>query len=185
MSVRLVTAANWTGAKSAINTFLSNALVVHYSGAGVTVPAITLESAVSAISRSIAQGEQVDADEYSDADGLVFKYNLIRKYESARRRDASNNWHYGECITSVDVIGTRTADFVAAGLVDAITPPLVAELIEGLVGGLDILEMVVAGCALHQTSVLSVVAGAEYVEIDECHSNCHTSDYSSCDRGKR
>jgi len=185
MSVRLVAAADWTSAKSAINGLLSSFNAVHIaSTTGTITPSITLEAAITQISRSIAQGEQVDADEYSDGDGLVYKYNLLRKYESCRRQLNNGSWQYNRTVTSVDVIGTRSASF-PPDTPDYIAPPNAADLIENIVSTRDVVEIIVDGVVIHNSTVLGVAPGAEYVYINECHSSCHSSCHGDCRRSKR
>ena len=185
MANRLVAASDWTSAKTAINNLLTNLNAVHIASHGGSIsPSISLEAAISAISRAVAQGEQVKYDEYSDSDGLVYKYNLLRKYESCRRRDSGGSWHYNQTVSSSGVIGTRSGSF-PANTPDYITPPSAGALIESIVTLRDILEIVVDGVVIHNTTILSVAPGAEYVVIDECHSSCHSSCHGDCRRSKR
>ena len=185
MSTRLVGATIWNAAKAIANTLLTdmNAVIIT-STTGSIAPAITLEAAVGLITRTITVGDLVKDDEYMDADGIVTKYNLLRKYESCRRYTSGAVWQYGKTVVSADVIGHRTAAF-PAGTPDYITPPAAGDLIRNFALTNDILEIVTAGCAIHRGGILGLAPGTEYVVINECHSNCHSSCHGDCRRGKR
>jgi hypothetical protein len=185
MSNRLVSASVWNTAKGTVNTLLTNFNNVHVaSTSGSIAPPITLEPAISLIVRSVAGGAHVKDDEYSDTDGIVTKYNLLRKYESCRRIDSSAVTHNNQTISSAGVIGTRTPSFPAS-TPDYITPPNAGDLVKDFTLGNDILEIITAGVAIHNTTVLGVAPGAEYVVINECHSACHGACHGDCRRSKR
>lgn len=182
MSIRLVSAGDWNTAKGILNTLLTDFNAVHISStSGSISPSITLEAAIGLIGRTIVAGQPVEGIEYSDSDGIVAKYNLLRKYDSCARYNGG--WSYGHTVTSAGLIGHRTPSF-PAGTPDYITPPSVGDLIKNFVLTNDVLEIVTAGCAIHRSTVL-VGAGSEYVIINECHSSCHSSCHGDCRRSKR
>jgi len=187
MSIRVVSATDWGSAKSTLNTVIGNCNSVHISStSGTITPSITLQASQSTISRSVSSGDNIDKDHYSDSDGIVTKYNFMRKYESARRRDNGGTWYYNRTVSSSDVEGDRDGDF-SASTPAYITPPDTGETIENIVESpaRDILEIVTDGASIHNTGILGVGAGSETIEIDECHSNCHGSCHNRCNRSKR
>lgn len=187
MSITSVSAAAWMSAKSALNSLITDAntrIVTSYTGS--VTPAISLEAGQSIISRSIVSGDIIKADDYSDSDGLVTKYNAMRKYDSARERNISGVWTYGLTVSSAGLLGRRDSSFPATTPA-YITPPEVGDDIENILGTStkDILEIVLAGASIHRSTILGLTEGTEYVVIDNCHSSCHSSCHGRCNRSKR
>jgi hypothetical protein len=186
MSTGTVSAAAWIAAKTAVNNLLNafNAKLVT-SYVGTISPTITLSGAQQLISRNVYEGDNVRYTDYSDADGLVTKYNLLRRYDSCRIYTASMTWEYNRTVCSADLEGRRDGSF-SSTTPAYITPPAAGDIIGYTpTGNTDILNIIVAGTAIHNSTVLGVAPGAEYVYINGCHSNCHSSCHGSCNRSRR
>ena len=175
---REVSATIWNATKVVLNALITDCNVkIITSHSGVISPAGTILSpAITGVSRTVVAGDDIKADDHSDADGIVTKYNAMRLYDSCRRRSLAGTWTYGYTVNSVQRTGARDGSFPVATPA-SITPPVAdVTLIQT-----DILEIITAGCAIHRTTLLAVAAGSEHVVIDECHSSCH----GSCNRSRR
>jgi len=186
MSVRKVSATDWNSARGTLNNLITSCNNVNISSTtGTITPSVLLQSTQTTVSRTVTSGIAIRAAHFSDSDGIVTKYNFMRKYDSCRRRLSSGEWNYGRTAVSSDVEGRRDGSFTTA-IPAYITAPVAGGKIQNIVlsPSRDILEIIVDGCAIHNTTLFPS-AGTEYIVISECHSSCHSSCYSSCKRGKR
>jgi len=185
MSQRPVSASGWNTCKGVLNQLITDCnAVITTSYTGTITPSITLDSGTTVISRTVAAGDNIRAANYSDADGMVTKYNFMRQYDSCRVLSLVGAWTYNRTVSSVNLLGRRDASF--PGNTPAyITPPVVGEDIKDIVFGRDILEIITDGTPIHRTTILGVAPGDEYVVINNCHSSCHGSCHGDCRRGKR
>ncbi len=177
-----VSASTWNTTKATLNTLITDCNAVHVSSYTGTITPVgtTLKSPITTMTRTVVAGDDIKADDFSDADGIVTKYNALRDYDSCRKRTSDNVWHYGLTVSSDQLTGRRDSSFTVDDPA-YITPP-VAEVTEIYD---DLLSIITAGCAVNRTTLLSVGVGSEYVVIDECHTNCHSSCHGSCNRGRR
>lgn len=185
-----VSASEWVATRNLLNTLINDCNTVFVSSyTGTISPPITLEAAQSPISRTVAVNNDIRAAHYSDADGLVTKYNNMRKYDSCRYRDAGTTptvgtWHYGYIVSSANLLGRRDGSF-PTNTPPYITPPAVNDTIQDIVAGRDILDIINDGTPIHRSTILGLAPGTEYVVIDNCHSQCHSSCHGRCNRSKR
>lgn len=185
-----VSAAEWNAARGLLNTLINDCNSVFVSSyTGTISPPITLEPAQSPISRSVVVNADIRAADYSDTDGLVTKYNNMRKYDSCRYRDAGSystvgTWHYGYTVSSANLLGRRDGSF-PGNTPPYIIPPSVGDTIQDILAGRNILNIINDGTPIHRSTVLGLPAGSEYVVIDNCHSQCHSSCHGRCNRSKR
>jgi len=180
-----VSAAAWNTTCGLLNTLIANAnavLITTYTG--TITPVVTLEVGQSPVSRTRAVNNDIRAADYSDADGLVTKYNNMRKYDSCRFRDIAGTWYYGYAVSSAGLLGRRDGSF-PANTPAYITPAAINGTIQDIQPSRNILDIITDGVVVHRTTILNVGAGNEYVVIDNCHSSCHSSCHGSCNRSRR
>lgn len=184
-----VSATQWNSTAVTINALITalNAVAVT-STTGTVTPAVTLEGTTPVMSRTVLgppTPSNVSAQQYSDSDGIVTKYDSLRKYDSARRLDSSAVWHYNLTVISQGLAGHRDGYF-SVTTPAYITPPVVGDNVQFVPSGnTDILSIINTGVTIHNTTVLGVTSGNEYVVINECHSSCHSYCHSSCHRNRR
>jgi hypothetical protein len=184
-----VSALGWNTAAATLNALITalNAVAV-VSTTGTVTPAVTLEGTTAPISRTVngpPTPDDISAQHFSDADGMAIKYNALRKYDSARRIDNAGAWYYGLTVISEGLAGHRDTYF-SVTTPAYITPPVAGDIIQYIpTGNTDMFSIINAGVAIHNTTILGVASGSEYVVINECHSYCHGNCHSSCHRNRR
>jgi len=184
-----VSATQWNLAATTLNAVITalNAVAVT-STTGTVTPAVTLEPTEPVMSRTVLgppTADDVSARQFSDSDGIVIKYNALRKYDSARKQIITGAWFYNLVVISEGLAGHRDV-FFSSTTPAYITPPIAGDNIQYVpTGNTDILSIINTGVAIHNTTILTVTAGNEYVVINECHSSCHGSCHSSCHRNRR
>jgi len=197
MSGGFISATTWNTTRGTLNTLITDCnAVIQTTYATSITPVITLMSGEATVSRTVSgppAADDIRAAHYSDADGIVTKYNWLRNYDSCRYRDAGTatvvgTWHYNKTVASANLLGRRDASF-PANTPAYITPPVVGNNIADIVSGRDILSIISDGATVHRSTILGVAAGSEYVVIDNCHTSCHSSCHSvchsSCNRSRR
>lgn len=184
-----ISATAWNAAAATLNALITSLNAVAWTTPGGTItPAITLEGTVDPMSRTVngpPTPDDIAAPQYSDSDGMVTKYNALRKYDSARRVDYSGTWYYNLTVISTDLEGRRDTSF-SVTTPAYITPPVAGDIITQIPSGnTDLLTIITAGVAIHNSTILGVAPGAEYVVINQCHGSCHSACHSSCHRNRR